>query len=156
MSVPVTVIERAHERDLDAIMTLEHTGFGPGSRWIGMSWLPELTTTGHFAPAARSADGALVGVAAFRSIAEVAEVNRLVVDPGHRGRGIGRALLEAGLAWAASQGGERMLLEVESTNQAALGLYRGVGFVEITSRADYYGAGRDALVMQRDIAGCGS
>lgn len=145
------LIDRATPRDLPAILALEQTGFLPPSRWIDKSWLPELTGSHHFTPAARDDAGVVRGVAAFQLIAEVADLNRVVVDPGHRGRGMGRALLEAGLEWAASNGAERMLLEVEWANEPALALYRGMGFVEITFRTNYYGAGRDALVMQRDL-----
>ena len=156
MSGRTVLIDRATPSDLPAILALEQTGFLPASRWVDKSWLPELGGGHRYAPAVRDDDGMLRGIAAFQLIAEVADLNRVVVDPGFRGRGMGRALLEAGLAWAASAGGERMLLEVEWANEPALALYRGMGFVEISYRANYYGAGRDALVMQRELNEWGS
>ncbi len=74
-----------------------------------------------------------------------------MVAPDQRGRGIGGALVEAGITWAAERHGLRMLLEVEHDNAAALALYRRLGFVELARRKDYYGAGRHALVMQREL-----
>jgi len=145
------MIEPATMGDLDAIMALEEAGFGPASRWIRRSWMPELTGTGHYVSAARDADGALQGVAAFHRVGEVADLNRVIVAPLFRGRGIGRALLECGCGWAVAGGAERMLLEVEPDNEAALGLYRAFGFLDVATRANYYGAGRNALVMQKEL-----
>ena len=55
----------------------------------------------------------------------------VVVHPGHRGNGVGRALLDALMAWA--QGDPRVSkveLLVRATNEPALRLYRCLGFSE--------------------------
>lgn len=150
MSRPQPLIDVAGADDVPAILELERTGFPAPSRWIAASWLPEIEGADHFAPAARD-QGVLCGVAAFQLVGDVADLNRVVVAPDQRGRGVGRALLLAGLRWAADRGAERMLLEVEWANNPALALYRGQGFVEISHRVNYYGVNRDALVMQRDL-----
>ncbi len=99
----------------------------------------------------RPAEVGLLGVATFQLVADAADLHRVVVAPDQRGRGIGGALVEAGITWAAERHGLRMLLEVEHDNAAALALYRRLGFVELARRKDYYGAGRHALVMQREL-----
>jgi ribosomal-protein-alanine N-acetyltransferase len=43
-----------------------------------------------------------------------------------------------------------MLLEVRADNIAAISLYESFGFVINGRRRDYYGAGQDAVLMQRD------
>ncbi|WP_114855304.1 N-acetyltransferase [Brachybacterium sp. YJGR34] len=58
---------------------------------------------------------------------QVAVLNLLAVDPAHRRRGLGRDLTRSLLALAAMQGAQRALLEVESENTAAKGLYRALG-----------------------------
>jgi ribosomal protein S18 acetylase RimI-like enzyme len=50
------------------------------------------------------------------------------VVPEYRGRGVGRALVEATLSAARSKGLARIDLEVRADNAAAIGLYRAVGF----------------------------
>ncbi|MFT3969442.1 MAG: GNAT family N-acetyltransferase [Micropruina sp.] len=99
----------------------------------------------------RPTDTDVVGVATFQLVADVADLHRVVVAPEQRGRSLGRALVEEGLAWASGQGCHRMLLEVEHDNAPALALYRRLRFIELARRNDYYGAGRHALVMQREF-----
>jgi len=51
------------------------------------------------------------------------------------------------------QGLGRVTLEVRRSNEAAQGLYRGLGFVVQGVRAGYYSDnGEDAIVMALDIA----
>lgn len=180
------VIRHAELADLDAILTLEDSGFDIASRWSAQSWAAELrgadrcvlvahrwlslSKPGSSDPAwslqrarptdtrvsrqARPAEE-LLGVATFQLVADTADLHRVVVAPDQRGRGIGRALVEAGITWAAERHGRRMLLEVEHDNDPALALYRRLGFADLARRRDYYGAGRHALVMQYDLAGNG-
>ena len=48
-------------------------------------------------------------------------------------------------------GAGRMLLEVEVDNTSALALYDRFGFAPVGRRADYYGPGHHALVMERPL-----
>lgn len=57
-------------------------------------------------------------------------VQRLAVHPEAQGRGTGRRLLLDGLHWMASHGVGRALVNTQTTNRAALALYRAVGFRE--------------------------
>lgn len=50
------------------------------------------------------------------------------VDPAAQGRGVGRALMEAAMAWASERGARRFELYVRSDNPRAIGLYRSLGF----------------------------
>ena len=60
----------------------------------------------------------------------VMDIGIHIVD-GWRGVGLGEAMMRAGMEWARSLGGVRKLfLEVFSTNERALALYRKLGFVE--------------------------
>ena len=51
------------------------------------------------------------------------------VVPAGRGLGVGSALLSAALAWARSQSFERVVVEVFSSNERAIELYRRFNFV---------------------------
>ncbi len=66
-------------------------------------------------------------------LAVTAHVVRLTiaVHEGHQGQGVGRALMDELLRWARSSPRvEKVELQVRSTNERAVGLYRSLGFVE--------------------------
>jgi GNAT superfamily N-acetyltransferase len=59
---------------------------------------------------------------------EVAHLYAMWVEPAARGRGTGRALVEAVVAWALGRGARAVELGVTEGNAAAEALYRGCGF----------------------------
>jgi ribosomal protein S18 acetylase RimI-like enzyme len=84
---------------------------------------PATFATRRFADAARA-----VGIGVVRR-------NRLVIlevatDPGHRRRGHASALVTGLGDWAAGHKATGALLQVVAENDAAIGLYQGLGFVE--------------------------
>ena len=55
-------------------------------------------------------------------------LDAIAVDQERRREGLGRATVQSLLALAAQQGASRAILEVESSNAPALGLYRSERF----------------------------
>jgi len=80
----------------------------------------------------------------------VADLSMMLLD-GWRGRGIGTALLEAGIEWARAAGAHKVALEVWPHNEPALRLYRRAGFVEEGRKRRHYrranGELWDAILM---------
>ncbi len=68
----------------------------------------------------------------------------LVVDPAHRGQGIGRRLLDAMLAALAARGAPRVVLSTAARNEAAQRLFARAGFR------------RTMIEMTREVAEAGS
>jgi len=50
------------------------------------------------------------------------------IDPAHRGRGLGRAVMQAAEAWTAEHGGTRVGLSVMGPNTVARSLYDSLGY----------------------------
>lgn len=90
------------------------------------------------------------GFVLARVAGEEAEILTLAVAPPARGRGLGRALLQAVITKAGEMGATSMFLEVGVDNPSALALYAGLGFAKVGMRKAYYN-GRDALVLRLSL-----
>lgn len=95
------------------------------------------------------------GFILYRLAADEAEILSVAVAPAYRRRGVGKTLLENTLRQVYRAGAQSIHLEVEDSNHAAIGLYRGVEFRESGRRPGYYAQGREtpggALVMLRQL-----
>ncbi len=95
------------------------------------------------------------GFILFRIAADEAELLTVAVDERRRGRGLGRARLDAGLADLRLTPVETVFLEVERENLAAVALYRKRGFETVGERQGYYarpdGGAAPALVMRKRL-----
>lgn len=93
---------------------------------------------------------AAVGYAAWNRRLTIEDIE---VAPGHRGRGIGRALMECADGFARERGAEHLWLEVSSVNAPAVHAYRRMGFTLCGLDTTLYGgtpaAGEQALFMSR-------
>ncbi|MGX9962401.1 GNAT family N-acetyltransferase [Roseomonas sp. F4] len=99
--------------------------------------LGSLRTPGVLFHVARDAGGLALGTGALVPHGEWGEIKRMWTDPGARGLGVARAVLEA-LEQAARNAGLRLLrLETGAHSHAALALYRSAGFVEIAAFEGY-------------------
>ncbi len=81
------------------------------------------------------------GVAGFhwtkRHDEQVGEVYVLAVHPEHSGHGLGRVLLEAGLAHLAEIGCTQVMLFVEASEERVVEMYRSASFVTINTDTSY-------------------
>lgn len=100
---------------------------------------------------ARGAQGStLVAYCVYQVVADEMHILDLAVDPGHRRQGRARWLLGYALDSARRRGAERAFLEVRRSNEAALALYRSLGFRILAERRQYYREpGEDALVLEK-------
>lgn len=157
-------IRRATLDDVDALLNLRAAIAGEGV-WIGAE-LPldvagdraKFVQTIEDAAAGKPAtmlvaeleDGVLVGQLTTHSPIGIVHLAMNVAD-GHRGRGIGAALLTAAIEWARSAGVHKIDLECWPWNLPARRLYERFGFVEEGYRRRHYrrknGSLWDSVVM---------
>ncbi len=92
--------------------------------------------------------GQVCGYGILIALFEDGEVANIAVDAPYRGRGIGRALMQAMHQRAKSLGGVRALLEVRESNAPAIALYESLGYCAYGKRKNYYGDGENAILME--------
>ncbi len=81
-----------------------------------------------------------------------ADVLTVAVLPDFRRQGIAREFMRQIEEWAKDRGASALMLEVERSNSAAIGLYKSLGYLQISVRMDYYGPGQDAFVMRKEFS----
>ena len=96
------------------------------------------------------------GFALARIAGPEAELLTLAVRPAAQGKGLGRQLLRQYEAEARRRGATEAFLEVAVDNEAAIHLYRSVGYEDAGRRKDYYqgpqGSRISCLVMRKELA----
>jgi ribosomal-protein-alanine N-acetyltransferase len=95
------------------------------------------------------------GYVGMYAVPPEADVQTIAVAPRSQGKGLGRELLDELVAEARRRGCTQLFLEVDVDNAPALALYERTGFERQGRRRDYYGPGRDALVLRRRLSGSG-
>lgn len=137
---------------IDALMPYEHEMFG-SEAWSADGYRDELADTRHrHYLAAVDQDGALLGWAGIRIVADTAEVLTVGVIPAARRHGIGARLLAMLLDEARRRDVTEAFLEVRVDNTAAQKMYERSRFVRVGIRRGYYDGGRvDAVVMRKQL-----
>ena len=133
------------KKHISALYILEKASFS--EPWSEMTFIKELENPqAHYFIASK--DDKIVGYAGILVMLDEGHVMNIAVDQTHRGKGIGRKLVQRLI----DQGHELDLmgltLEVRVGNIAAINLYESLGFVSVGERSDYYHYPReDATIM---------
>lgn len=98
-------------------------------------------------------DEVAVGCGAVRRLDEAtAEIKRMYVDPTVRGRGIGRALVEALEREARLLGITRIVLETGTRLTPAIKLYEAMGYARIPLYGEYLSSPDTSLCFGKSLA----
>jgi len=148
----VRLIRPADTRDLAALLEIEESQFPePWSRRMIREEIENHATRRY---TVMEQDGRVVGVLGLMFIEDDAHINTIATAPDLERRGIGRTLLDDGLAAAIERGSTRMTLEVAVGNDAARAFYTHYGFAPLGIRKQYYQkTGEDALVLVKYLSG---
>lgn len=76
----------------------------------------------------RNPEDGLAGFAVTGAAQAISYLQRLAVDPRWQGQGIGRSLVRASARWAKRAGSRALMLNTQSDNVEAIGLYESEGF----------------------------
>jgi [ribosomal protein S18]-alanine N-acetyltransferase len=135
-------------KDLPSIFEIENQSFGDEAfnkrqfRYLAKS------PTCHFVVA--DIDNQIGGYLLLntRRNSKTIRIYSLATNPNYRGQGIGEKLMNYAKDFAKEHCFKTLSLEVSETNNVAVALYNKMGFTNSGKRLDYYGPGRNALVMR--------
>jgi len=150
-SLTNVVLRPATVADLPEVAALERTCYGDPWPASAFASLPTNARV-FFAVARNDVRGQLAGYVVAWYVLDEGELANLAVAPDLRGRGIGRALLDAMLRDAELRGTAQLFLEVRQSNEAARKLYASKNFEEIGRRKRYYrNPTEDALILRHTL-----
>lgn len=138
-----------NQLDLVPIFSIEKSAYGKEA-WT-MAQLKEESAGKDRMYVVGESGGELIAYAGVVNLAGTADVLTLTVADEHRRKGIGRELLRRLIDWSRTQKCEAIMLEVRVGNEEAIPLYESFGFSEISRRKDYYGPGKTAIIMRKEL-----
>ena len=139
------MIEKANLCHLAEIVQIEQESFAdPWSERLIMRKIEDINTIFRVAVDG----GQVLGYAVLQCVVPEAELEQIAVAQVARQKGIGRRLLEDIATEARGRSIETIHLEVRAGNEAAVALYRRLGFEAVGLRKGYYkNPTEDAILM---------
>lgn len=134
--VPELTLRPVEPADLDLLAEMDvacfKVPFAAAKQYIG----PKLDDPGRRVWVA-TLKGVTIGKIHVSVVENESYINGFCILPGYRGRGCGKTILSRVVERLVAEQHQIISLEVETENENALGLYRGVGF-EVVTAYDYY------------------
>ena len=151
---PDVVLRAMTRTDLPDVLDIERRAFG--QPWSRAFFEKELATPHAVCVVAEDRDGprpVIVGYTVRWRVTDEVHLLNVAVHQQHRGRGLGRFLVESVIEESRAGGARVCFLEVRAGNVVARRLYRRLGFRDLGIRRGYYGPGQDAIVMELRLLG---
>jgi len=148
-------IERMMKEDLDQVLAIEQASFTmPWSRNLFLSEFRNAPVSLMLVACSSLEPRAIIGYIVCWVVADELHILNLATGPARRRKGIARHLVLTALKLGYERNVRRAFLEVRASNEAALDLYEGLGFVRSIVRKGYYDLPiEDAVVMSLEHNG---
>lgn len=141
-------IRLATAEDIDRIMVLEEGA-------IPHPWqrkeIEKLITDENKCAFVSEKNGHIACYIGCEIVLDEGNIGNLVTEEEERGKGLATAIMKRLLEYLKERGVKNVYLEVESTNDAAILVYKKCGFRSYHIRKGYFGTGRDAILMDCEI-----
>jgi len=138
---------------MDAVVmySLEQAIYKGEDPWSLAQFKEEIAAKDRYYIVAES-EGAVIGYAGVMLVGDLTDILTMTVEPAFRRKGIAREFLKRLIDWSRNKKAIAVMLEVRFDNTEAIPLYEAHGFRKISERADYYGPGKTALVMRKELS----
>lgn len=144
------VLKNMSFEDIDEVCEIEKLSFAVP--WSRESFESEISKNNLARYVVAKADGKVAAYGGMWIVLDEGHITNIAVHPDYRGRKIGEKLVEALLETAKESNASRATLEVRASNNAALKLYKKLGFKEGGRRKGYYDENKeDAIIMWKEL-----
>jgi [ribosomal protein S18]-alanine N-acetyltransferase len=145
------VLRDYRDGDFEGLVVLDRSCFEPGIAYSAAEMQRYLSLATREAIVAES-EGEIVGFClGYRAPHDIGRIITLDVRSDRRRSGLGRQLLTSTILRLASAGARETVLEVDERNQGAIAFYEELGFRPRGRIPNYYGPGRPALKMAKEV-----
>jgi len=143
------------KEDLDQVLAIEQASFTmPWSRNLFLSEFRNAPVSLMLVARSPQEPRAIEGYIVCWIVADELHILDLATEPARRRNGIARYLVLAAIRHGEERNVGRAFLEVRASNEAALKLYEGLGFIRSLVRKGYYDLPvEDAVVMSLEREG---
>ncbi|MFB6311463.1 MAG: ribosomal protein S18-alanine N-acetyltransferase [Salinirussus sp.] len=138
-------IRQAERADLLAIYRIEQAVFP--QPWPFDAFERYLGSAGFMVAVGEGILGYVVADTVPNHGRPLGHIKDVAVHPDFQRRGLGRRLVRRALGVLDAEGASSVKLEVRASNEAAISLYRDLGFVHRRTIPRYYSDGEDAFVL---------
>ena len=133
---------------LNSFISLDHKHFAYPwkiNNWQSLDWEQ------HQVYIALDEEAQLLGFALFKlnRLEGISHLLKILVYPEYRRQNIGKSILAQAFEDLPKMDLDRIFLEVESTNEPAVELYRSQGFRELNLVPAFYSDGKSAFTMEK-------
>ena len=146
------MIRPADLQDLNALVELENASFSVDR--LSRRSFRHMLTKGRADTLVDEVDGVIRGyvMVLYNMGTSLARLYSIAVHPQHRGKGLGRALLQAAEQAAVGNDCVSMRLEVRRDNEDTIELYKRMGYRQFGQYDDYYEDHMAALRFDKSLA----
>jgi ribosomal-protein-alanine N-acetyltransferase len=145
------VFRDADQHDISRIVEIERLAFA--HPWSAEAFIHELSLpfSRTIVSSVKTTSELLTGFLCRWLVADECHILNVAVHPDYRRTGVATVLMREVITEATVKHAAIITLEVRRSNLAARGLYRNLMFEDRRIRKNYYGAGEDAIVMERRL-----
>ncbi len=145
----IIVIRELTGADVDQVLALEKDIFP--DPWPRSAFEEQLSGP-QWGGIVAEHEGRVIGYACYLIVSTESHLTNIAVDPRHRRKSVAKRLLTRILEIVNERQCEMLLLEVRTSNHAAITFYERFGFEMLYRRPNYYRRPvEDALVMVRHL-----
>ncbi|WP_300558138.1 ribosomal protein S18-alanine N-acetyltransferase [Companilactobacillus sp.] len=142
------LLRKAKPEDLDDFMAIQESIYGTPAPWTSAFVSSEITNRSALYLVLVDADKVVAFIGLAMNIGKESHITNLAILPSYQKFGLGHLLLNQVIDFSRQYDYNRMSLEVDITNQAAIDLYEAFGFeTRLVHKKYYYRNHHDALEM---------